>query len=411
MNAQKKDINSKSLSKIAWQRLKRNKLSMFGLILIFITIIIAFLGPSIRPDHTPKANDQILELTTKKPGFSVTLLKIKKNKQTEKTSWWTRFREGTENQYQLIPIYDYSFEGQKIIVEKYTGGDVNNGQIIKYDLADIVYALEQPVIKENGKNIEFFTFEEGKKIVPIEELKQRVEKENIVKKTYYLGTDKYGRDMLSRLMAGTWISLSVGFISVFISLIIGITMGAIGGFFRGWVDDVIIWVINVVWSIPTLLLVIAITLALGKGHWQVFIAVGLTMWVEVARVVRGQVLSLREKEFVEAGRALGFKNSRIIFYHIIPNVLGPVIVISAINFAAAILIEAGLSFIGIGAQPPQATWGKIIAEHKGYIITGNAYLAALPGLAIVLMVLAFILVGNGLRDALDSKTVDDLPTV
>ncbi|NCP44927.1 MAG: ABC transporter permease, partial [Flavobacteriales bacterium] len=230
-------------------------------------------------------------------------------------------------------------------------------------------------------------------------------------KTYYLGTDKYGRDLLSRLMAGTWISLSVGFISVFISLIIGITMGAVGGYFRGWVDDIIIWVINVVWSIPTLLLVIAITLALGKGHWQVFIAVGLTMWVEVARVVRGQVLSLREKEFVEAGRALGFRNSRIIFHHIIPNVLGPVIVISAINFAAAILIEAGLSFIGIGAQPPQATWGKIIAEHKGYIITGNAYLAALPGFAIVLMVLAFILVGNGLRDALDSKTVDDLPTV
>ena len=176
-------------------------------------------------------------------------------------------------------------------------------------------------------------------------------------------------------------------------------------------DDVIIWIINVVWSIPTLLLVIAITLALGKGHWQVFIAVGLTMWVEVARVVRGQVLSLREKEFVEAGRALGFTNFRIISGHIIPNVLGPVIVISAINFAAAILVEAGLSFIGIGAQPPQATWGKIIAEHKGYIITGNAYLAAFPGIAIVLMVLAFILVGNGLRDALDSKTVDDLPVV
>ena len=226
----------------------------------------------------------------------------------------------------------------------------------------------------------------------IEELQKEIKSNNIVRKTYYLGTDKYGRDLLSRLMAGTWISLSVGFISVFISLVIGITLGAIGGYFRGWVDDVIIWVINVVWSIPTLLLVIAITLALGKGHWQVFIAVGLTMWVEVARVVRGQVLSLREKEFVEAGRALGFTNFRIISGHIIPNVLGPVIVISAINFAAAILVEAGLSFIGIGAQPPQATWGKIIAEHKGYIITGNAYLAAFPGIAIVLMVLALSLI-------------------
>jgi len=411
MNKEKKDTQSKSLSKIAWQRLKKNNLSILGLVLISIAILVAVLGPNIRPDNSPKANDQTLELTTKKPGFSINLLKVKKNKPTEKTSWWKKFREGTESQYQNIPIYDYSFEGQKIIIEKYTGGDVNNGQIIKFDLADVVYALKQANINDSNGNSEFYTFDEGKKIISIEELQKIVEKENIINKTYYLGTDKYGRDLLSRLMAGTWISLSVGFISVFISLIIGITMGAVGGYFRGWVDDIIIWVINVVWSIPTLLLVIAITLALGKGHWQVFIAVGLTMWVEVARVVRGQVLSLREKEFVEAGRALGFRNSRIIFHHIIPNVLGPVIVISAINFAAAILIEAGLSFIGIGAQPPQATWGKIIAEHKGYIITGNAYLAALPGFAIVLMVLAFILVGNGLRDALDSKTVDDLPTV
>jgi peptide/nickel transport system permease protein len=217
--------------------------------------------------------------------------------------------------------------------------------------------------------------------------------------------------MLSRLMAGTWISLFVGFISVFISIVIGITLGAMSGYFRGWVDDLIMWFINVVWSIPTLLLVIAITMALGKGTWQVFIAVGLTMWVEVARVVRGQMLSLREKEFVEAGKALGFSNARIIFKHIIPNVLGPVIVISAINFAAAILIEAGLSFLGFGAQPPQATWGKIIAEHKGYLITGKAYLAVLPGIAIILMVLAFVLVGNGLRDSLDSKSMDDVPPV
>lgn len=243
------------------------------------------------------------------------------------------------------------------------------------------------------------------------ELREMVEENNVVAKKFYLGTDKYGRDMLSRLMAGTWISLSVGFISVFISLVIGISLGALAGYFRGWVDDVIMWIINVVWSIPTLLLVIAITLALGKDFWQVFVAVGLTMWVEVARVVRGQVLSLREKEFVEAGRALGFTNRRIIFRHIIPNVLGPVIVISAINFAAAILIEAGLSYLGIGAQPPQATWGKMISEHKGYIITCDAYLAVLPGVAIILMVLAFVLVGNGLRDALDSKSVDDLPTV
>ncbi len=163
------------------------------------------------------------------------------------------------------------------------------------------------------------------------------------------------------------------------------------------------WLVNVIWSIPTLLMVIAITLALGKGFWQVFVAVGLTMWVEVARIVRGQVLSIRESEYVEAGKALAYKPSRIIFKHILPNIIGPVIVISAANFAAAILIEAGLSFLGIGAQPPMPSWGGMIKDHYAYIIMDKAYLAIIPGVAIMSLVLAFMLLGNGLRDAFDVK--------
>lgn len=409
MGKKKENISSKSLSKIAWQRLKKNKLALFGLVIIAFAFIIAVMGPMIRPDGTPMANDQILEITTQQPGFSVELLKVKKNKKRPEISLWEHINVGVDNDFTTVPIYDYSFEGYNLVVEKYTGGDVNDGQIMKYNLAEIVYAVDHNEIVESNGFLDFYTINEGKKHISIEELKEEVQNNHIVSEKYYLGTDKYGRDLLSRLMAGTWISLSVGFISVFISLFIGITLGALAGYFRGWIDDVVMWFINVVWSIPTLLLVIAITMALGKGTTQVFIAVGLTMWVEVARVVRGQMLSLREKEFVEAGRALGFTNGRIIFKHMIPNVLGPVIVISAINFAAAILIEAGLSFLGIGAQPPQATWGKIIAEHKGYLITGKAYLAVLPGIAIILMVLAFVLVGNGLRDALDSKTIDASP--
>jgi peptide/nickel transport system permease protein len=411
MAKKNQDIGSKSLSKIAWQRLKKNKLALFGLFIIFCALFIAFTGPMIRPDGTPKANDQILEITTQKPGFTVDLLHVKKNKKVQEPSMWEFINTGIENDFTTVPIYDYSFEGYNLIVEKYTGADINNGQVVKYNLADIAYAIDHNEVVENNGYLDFYSIDEGKMHVSIEELVQKIKEDHIISKKYYLGTDKYGRDLLSRLMAGTWISLFVGFISVFISLFIGITLGALAGYFRGWMDDIIMWFINVVWSIPTLLLVIAITMALGKGTWQVFIAVGLTMWVEVARVVRGQMLSLREKEFVEAGRALGFTNGRIIFKHMIPNVLGPVIVISAINFAAAILIEAGLSFLGIGAQPPQATWGKIIAEHKGYLITGKAYLAVLPGVAIILMVLAFVLVGNGIRDALDSKTVDELPSV
>jgi len=166
---------------------------------------------------------------------------------------------------------------------------------------------------------------------------------------------------------------------------------------------VVVWLINVVWSIPTLLLVISLSMALGKGIWQVFIAVGLTMWVEVARVVRGQIISIRESGFVEAGTALGLKSPRIIIRHILPNILGPVIVISAANFATAILLEAGLSFLGIGVQPPTPAWGYMINDHRGFIILDSAYLAILPGVAIMLMVLAFYMIGNGLRDALDVK--------
>jgi peptide/nickel transport system permease protein len=411
MGKENKETYSKSLTYHAWQRLRKNKLALFGMFIIFAATLVALLGPIIRPDSSPKANNQILEITTRKPGFSIEVLKIRKNEEKQSRSFWTLFSTGLESNYKLIPIYDYSFEGTNVVVEKYTGNEINNGQILRFNLAEVVYPLDHNQVTETKNGLEFYTIDEGKKEVSIEELRLEVENNNIVSQSYILGTDKYGRDLLSRLMAGAWISLSVGFISVFISLVIGISLGAIAGYYRGWVDDVIIWVINVVWSIPTLLLVIAITLALGKDFWQVFVAVGLTMWVEVARVVRGQVLSLREKEFVEAGKALGFNDKRIIFKHIIPNVLGPVIVISAINFAAAILIEAGLSYLGIGAQPPQATWGKMISEHKGYIITGDAYLAILPGVAIILMVLAFVLVGNGLRDALDSKSVDDLPTV
>src|SRR5690606_2841180 len=154
-------------------------------------------------------------------------------------------------------------------------------------------------------------------------------------------------------------SLGIGFIAVFISLLIGITLGAIAGYYGGKIDTLIMWLINVTWSIPTLLLVIAITLTLGKGFWQVFIAVGLPMWVEVARVVRGQVMGVKQLQFVTAARALGFNDFRIVTKHIIPHVLAPVIVISAANFAGAILIESGLSFLGIGAQPPMPSWGAM----------------------------------------------------
>ena len=335
------------------------------------------------------------------------MLKVRNAQKEVNTGVFGKMIYGKKSDYTDYPLFSWHFDGANLITEDYTGDTPNDGEIRKFNIAEVIYPVaDKNKIVEAGDKLQFEDISCNKYEITKAELKQRIEKENLSNKTFLLGTDRYGRDLLSQLIIGTRVSLSVGFISVLISLVIGILLGALAGFFKGWVDNLIVWFINVVWSIPTLLLVIAITFALGKGFWQVFIAVGLTMWVDVARVVRGQILSIREKEFVEAGRALGFRNSRIIFRHILPNVMGPVIVISAANFASAILIEAGLSFLGIGVQPPMPSWGTMIKEHYAYIILNSAHLAILPGIAIMLMVLAFMLIGNGLRDALDTRAYE-----
>ncbi|GGX13098.1 ABC transporter permease [Aquimarina muelleri] len=367
------EANSNSLSTIALQKFKKNFWGVFSFYFIISCAFIAIFAYVLAPDNSQNANQMHLSIHSKPPGFKVQMLTIP-SQVISGQSFFSKIFFGEKNTETEIPIEKYSLKDGVLNVSPYSEGE----------------------IIELSKNIKLEHFPKGL-------TEDQIISKYIKNQIFILGTDKYGRDLLSRMLVGIRISFSIGFVAVLISLILGISLGAIAGYFGGKIDAIIMWLINVTWSIPTLLLVIAITLALGKGFWQVFIAVGLTMWVEVARVVRGQVLGVKRMQYVTAARAMGFTNFRIITKHILPNSLAPVIVISAANFAGAILIESGLSFLGIGAQPPMASWGAMIKDHYSYIILGKAYLAVIPGLGIMSLVMAFMLIGNALRDALDVK--------
>lgn len=373
-------------SQRTWKRFKRNKLAIGGIVIIAIMVMLGALGYLIVPDKTPMANNMLLQISTKKPGSSFTILRLKNNQEIEKMNFMEKMLFGQPSFYSEIPITSYRFAVDSILVREYIG-DEEKAEERGFAFTELIPNEIYSGLKSNPQGIQKYILEN-----------------QVVKKTFWLGTDIYGRDLLSRLILGIRISLSVGIMAVFISLVIGITLGALAGYYGGRTDVVISWLMNVVWSLPALLLVIAISFALGKGFWQIFIAVGLSMWVEVARLVRGQIMALKQVEFVEAARALGFRDSRIIIRHILPNIAGPILVVASSNFASAILLEAGLSFLGFGAQPPMPSWGGMIKEHYGYIIIDAAYLAILPGLAIMLMVYAFNLVAIGLQDAFDVKS-------
>src|SRR5689334_1280125 len=354
-----------SFQQAAWRRLRKNKGAMFGLVVIIFSVLLAIFAYFISPDSSPYANRIILEVARQKPGHQQMFLKLKKQKLVSDPGFFKQLLSGKEDKYFYAPITAYQTTHDSIIVQKFIDEGLAERQSHSLSETDPV--------------------------------------EPVIFKKFWLGTDTYGRDILSRLIVGVRVSLGVGMVTVILSLTLGLFLGSMAGYFKGRTDDIITWFMNVIWGIPTLLLVFAITLVLGKGFWPVFIAVGFTMWVSVARVVGGQVLNVRDLEYVAAAKALGFSNIIIIARHIVPNIIGPVMVIAASNFASAIVIEAGLSFLGVGVQPPQPSWGLMVKENYNFIITQNPALALAPGFAIMLLVLAFNLFGNGLRDSLDVR--------
>ncbi len=328
-------------------------LALFWLIALSMTALMAYF---VAPVSTEYANEMLPSKALVPPGTK-TLVYVQRD---AKRGSWERFTSGQLQPVQIHPVADFQKNGTT------------------YDL------MPEGRPDEVGFRI-------------------RATEDEVQQRSFWLGTDRYGRDVLSRLIIGARISLSVGFVAVFISLLIGVPLGAIAGFYGGRVDAFIQWLLQVVWSIPTLLLVIALTLALGKGHWQVFIAIGLTMWVEVARVLRGEVKSQSKREYVDAAVVQGFSSLYILRKHVLPNSWAPLIVVSAANFAAAILMESGLSFLGLGAQPPVPSWGGMIRDHYSFILMGKPWLSLAPGILIMLTVLSFMMIGNRLRDLLDVR--------
>jgi peptide/nickel transport system permease protein len=321
-----------------------------GFIIVALIVLTAVIGRFFIYDKSPDANSMLLAVANKSPLFKCTVLSL-------------TYHDGSKENIAVKKMEETPTTIQAFI---YTDAD---------DTTSIVRSIE----------------------------KTSLENYTVSSHTFLFGTDRFGRDVLSRVIIGAQYTLLIGLLSVLISLLIGVTIGAIAGYYGGWVDNVLSWFMNVIWALPTLLVVIALNLALGKGFWQVFLAIGLTMWVDVARIIRGQVMSLKQKEFVVAAKVLGFNNLRILFHHILPNCTSAMIVITASNFAAAILLEAGLSFLGFGIQPPTPSWGMMIKEHYSFLILHIPHLALIPGFAIALLVLGVNLIGIGLRDVLDVR--------
>ena len=367
-----------------WQVFLRNRVAVASLAIIVICFILAIFAYFLIPDQTPNANNQFPMIALKAPGFSSPSIKVVNlSKSDNKQGFFDKLINGKDLPYKLRVYQNLEYQDTGIMLTNH----YQRQEFIPYK--DLYLELDSGSQKGITK-----TYVESRK-------------DNFLNtERFYLGTDKFGRDILSRLILGIRVSILVGLVAVAISLIVGILVGATSGYFGGKIDQLLMLLINVSWSIPTLLMVFAIVLAFDRGIYVIFIAVGLTMWVEVARIVRGQVRSIKEEQFVMAAKSMGFGHFKIIIQHILPNIVGPILVIAAANFSTAVLVEAGLSYLGFGVEPPTPSIGNMLNEHYGYALTGKVFLATIPAITIMILVLSFNLVGSGLRDAFDVKRQD-----
>jgi peptide/nickel transport system permease protein len=355
-----------------WQTLKKSKLFLGGAGLCLLLIVVGTLGYAITPDPTPNANQIVPEWSNLAPGTTVYYSQQQPlNADAAQNLGSTDASESTQTKKKTPTLLFWAI------------GEPNTPKIIPFTANPTNSPTANP----------------GRGLSAPDSLKMVDAVYH--HRTFWLGSDRFGRDILSRMIIGARISLSIGFLAMLASIIIGTIIGLCAGYFGGKVDAFFSWLITVFWSVPTLLIALGLSMLLGKGYYQVLLATALSTWVEVARVVRGQTLQLKQREFVLAAKITGFSHSRIMFKHILPNLKGSLTVLATTNFASAILLEAGLGFLGLGVSPPTPSWGMMVKENLGYLVLDNSYLALIPGIAIMVLVMSFNLMSMGLRDILD----------
>ena len=318
----KQKLTDLSPAQRTWKVFKRNKIAVAGLLFIILITLVAILGYLIMPDSTPDANNMTIQLSIKKPGSQFMMLRLRKTEPVDTFNIFHKMFFGQPSFYTDIPITGYRATKDSIYVQTYVSAEDKPEPMAYYTPKGGKYGDAAPPLGGWG----------------------------IIHKTFLLGTDVYGRDLLSRLILGSRVSLSVGLMSVIISMLLGVTIGAMAGYFGGWIDDLVVWFYTTLSSIPNIMLLVAITFVLGKGLTAIYFALGATAWVGLARVIRGEFIKHKSRDYVVAANSLGATHMSRIFKHILPNVSHFVIINTSIQFVSAIKSEVILSFLGLGVQ-------------------------------------------------------------
>ena len=376
-----KNQDELSLREIGWHSFKKHTIALYASVVVFILYSTAFLAPLVSP-FSPFEQQDFLVTAYKKPLTRIDALILEDRKGVT-----IPLRKGSNLSDRLTNTLISDFQVLKTRNEPHKLRFVDS------------YRIE-------GNNVIYYQGHR-EKVIGLEALAGENEYRNgnpefIVTRSFILGTDQYGRDILSRVIYGSKISLSIGFLVVLISVTLGTIVGVSSGYFGGIIDNTLMRVVDILIAFPALFLILIIIATFGNSIFLIVITLSFTGWMGVARIVRSQVLSLKEQEFILAAKSLGLSHLRIIFRHLVPNTLTPVIVAATLRIGSIILTEAGLSFLGLGVQPPTPSWGNIINEGRDSLLN-HWWISTFPGVAILTTVVCFNLIGDGVRDALDPR--------